>query len=241
MHLQNFTLGLRLETLALSSADVTIGCVCCIIGPILITSIFTPGCGARSAVALNLQDVRDVVSSAASLLCYTRFNKHTHRSLATPVAYECCDKRRFLKPSLTTELANCRKMCAAPAPAAVSVNDDLAASGTSIFWKMTNDEVARYLDVQMRSLAVWVLEHGHLSPAPGVQIILVLVHIVNTRVRADALQDALHDGLVINLVCFFSAGAFACECIDRILWMSSFRRAVLCQPHVLVDHACRTK
>ena len=33
------------------------------------------------------------------------------------------------------------------------------------------------------------------------------MHIVNTRVRADALQDALHDGLVINLVCFFSAGA----------------------------------
>ena len=42
MHLQSFTHGLRLETLALSSAVVTSGCICCIIGAILVTSTFTP-------------------------------------------------------------------------------------------------------------------------------------------------------------------------------------------------------
>ena len=41
VHLQNFTLGLRLETLALSCSDVTSGGICCIIGPILSTSTFT--------------------------------------------------------------------------------------------------------------------------------------------------------------------------------------------------------
>ena len=38
VHLQNFTLGLRLETLALFSASVPWGCTCCITGPILIAS-----------------------------------------------------------------------------------------------------------------------------------------------------------------------------------------------------------
>ena len=54
-----------------------------------------------------------------------------------------------------------------PAAAVESVEDGLAASRASISLKMTNDEFARYLDVQMRSLTVWLLEHGHLSPTPA--------------------------------------------------------------------------
>ena len=157
MHLQNFTLGLRLETLALSSADVTIGCICCVI----------------------------VMLSAVRHLCSVpHVSTNTHRGLATPFAYESCNNHRLLTPSFTTDLAICRQMCAAdlsavggiltgesaatvPAPAVASVEDGLAASRASISLKMTNDEFARYLDVQMRSLAVWLLEHGHLSPTPA--------------------------------------------------------------------------
>ena len=42
MHLQIFTHGLRLETLALSSASVTSDCICCIMRPILVTSTLAP-------------------------------------------------------------------------------------------------------------------------------------------------------------------------------------------------------
>ena len=66
VHFQNFTLGLRLETLALSCSDVTSGDICCIIGPILSTSTFT---------ATLLNTLLLVIGSHASLLCSTRLNQ----------------------------------------------------------------------------------------------------------------------------------------------------------------------
>ena len=73
---------------------------------------------------------------------------------------------------------------------------------------------------------VWVLEHGYLVAGACVEIILVHAQIVNARIKADA----LHDGLVIDVACFFSAGASSASAshpLDFVL-----QRAVLRQPLV---------
>ena len=87
-------------------------------------------------------------------------------------------------------------------------------------------------------LLVWVLEHGYLVAGACVEIILVHAQFVNTRIKADALHDALYDGLVIDVACCFSAGASSASAshpLDFVLQCCASPASC-----ALVDHTCRT-
>ena len=98
--------------------------------------------------ALNLQDVRDVVSIPAPLLCSTRLNKHTqgfgeaNREMKAATITVCSIR---LSPRIWPSVGKCTRH---PIQSAVGVNDD--PYGTARRCHLLEDdpphEVARYLE-----------------------------------------------------------------------------------------------
>ena len=155
----------RLETLALFSACVTVGCTCCTVGPILI--------GLQSD---SIFKTFVMLSGVWYLSTVPHVSTNTHRGLATPITYESYNNHRLLNPSFTKDLAIRRQIyaahpstvgviltgenaCTVAAPAAVTsamlgvVSSEPEYSATSLLRAAFNGSVCR---VEMTAVCMFL-------------------------------------------------------------------------------------
>merc|ERR1712232_983254 len=126
--------------------------------------------GARSAVKLDLKHVGDVIRCKFTALCSIRLNKQRQR-LGNANGIRQLNKAPLSESTLHNRLGHLtadvssrpinlgwvlagESAATVSTPAAVGVDDDLASSKASITLRATNDELARWVQVQVRVLTV---------------------------------------------------------------------------------------